>query len=122
MNKKRIIIPLMLFVSLLVTPLFSSCDKDTNCYLNVLVRDDATHAPISMANVTITSGSLHDEGVTNTEGIYATHFSAPVILTVKAVLPGVDEFGGERRGETSVRLKDGETVTATITMTSEIYY
>lgn len=124
MNRKRILIPVLLFISLLSAPIFSSCDKDTNCYITVLVRDEATHAPISLANVTISQngGSLHAEGVTGTDGTFQTSFWAPAIINIKAVLPNIDEFGGYRFGETSVRLKEGETVTATITMPAQPYY
>ena len=123
MHRKKFLIPVLLFISLLSAPIFSSCDKDTNCYLTVLVRDEGTHAPIQLANVIVSQngGSLHAEGVTGTEGTFETSFTAPAILNVKAALPQPDGIG-ERRGETSVRLKEGETVVATITMTSEIFY
>ena len=123
MNKKRTLIPVLLFFSLLSLPIFSSCDKDTNCYLTVLVRDDASHAPIPLANVTVSQdgGSLHADGVTGVEGTFQTVFSAPAIVKVTARLPQPDGVG-ERRGETSIRLKEGETVTATVTMTSQIFY
>lgn len=123
MKKKLTLIPVLLFFSLLSMPIFSSCDKDTNCYLTVLVRDDATHAPIPLANVKVSQdgGSLQAEGITGVDGTFQTVFSAPAIVKVKAILPQPDGIG-ERRGETSIRLKEGETVTATITMTSEIQY
>lgn len=116
----------MLFFSLLSMPIFSSCDKDTNCYLTVLVRDEGTHAPIPLAKITISQngGSLYAEGITDVDGTFQTNFTAPAIVNVKAALP--QEVGGrsigERRGTTSIRLKEGETVTANITMTSEIFY
>ncbi len=121
MNKKRNLIPVLLFLSLLSMPIFSSCDKDTNCYLNVFVRDEATHAPIQNANITVyqNGGSLYAEGVTGSDGIYSTHFVAPAILNIKAELP---LEVGMRRGETSIRLKEGETITATVTMTEEVFY
>lgn len=123
MNKKRIIFSGLLFFSLLSMPIFSSCDKDTNSYLTVLVRNESDHAPIPLANVTISQngGSVHAEGITGADGTFQTYFVAPAILNVKAILPEPDGVG-ERRGETSVRLKEGETVTATITMTTEIFY
>ena len=123
MNKKRTFIPVLLFFSLLTLPIFSSCDKDTNCYLTVLVRDEATHAPIPLANVTISQngGSLRADGVTGVDGTFQTYFVAPAIINVKATLPQ-PEGVGERRGETSIRLKEGETVTATVTLTPEIFY
>lgn len=122
MNKKITLLALILFLSTLSLSLFTSCDKDTNCYLEVLVLDEASRAPIPGAKIVISQngGSVHDEGVTAENGIYTTHFSAPAILNIKATLDMGND--GERRGETAVRLKEGETITATVTMTSEIFY
>ena len=46
MNKKNKIFSVLLFISLLPISLFSSCDKDTHCYLNVHVLDEATREPV----------------------------------------------------------------------------
>lgn len=121
MNKKRTLLPVLLFFSLLSMPIFSSCDKDTNCYLTVLVRDEGTHDPIPLAKIVISQngGSLYAEGITDVDGTFQTNFTAPAIINVQASLP---QEVGERRGNTSIRLKEGENVTATITMTSEIFY
>ena len=122
MKKKLLLIPALLFFSLLGTTLFSSCDKDTNSYLDVLVVDEATRAPISGAAITITQehGETYDEGVTGADGIYSTHFVSPAILNVKAELQL--ETGGRRRGTTTVRVKEGETVTATVTLPLQAVY
>lgn len=123
MNKKITRISVLLLFSLLSMPFFSSCDKDTNCYLTVVVRDSGTHNPIPLANVEISQngGTLHAEGVTDLEGSYQTYFVAPAIVNVEARLPMPDGVG-ERRGNTSIRLKEGETVVANITMPTEPYY
>lgn len=122
MNKKVTLFSVLLFFSMLSCGLLSSCDKDTNCYLDVLVVDETSRAPIANAKITISQngGSLYDEGVTGADGIYQTHFSAPAIVNINAVL----DMGntGERRGSNAVRLVEGEVKTVTIPMPAEIFY
>ena len=93
MKKKIHILSVLLFISLLPTVLFTACDKDTNCYVDVLVLDEATRKPVSNVIVelyqgnNITDGLNYDTGVTNEEGIYSTHFVAPAIIsTVPPIL------------------------------------
>ncbi len=102
--------------------LFTSCDKDTNCYLEVLVVDEATRTPIPGAKIVInqTGGSVYDEGVTGENGVYSTHFNAPAVLYVNATLDMGNS--GERRGNGAVRLVEGEVKTVTIPMPADIYY
>lgn len=119
----------MLFFSILPLALFTSCDKDTNCYLKVFVIDDDTKMPISGAFViisqrnggTVSNQEDQDKGknITGPDGTYTAKFSAPAIVTVNVAL---HVTGGERRGETQVRLLEGETLTAKINLTSQIYY
>lgn len=122
MNKKITLLSLALFFSMLSCSIFSSCDKDTNCYLDVLVVDETSRAPIPGAKITINQngGSVHDEGITNENGLYQTHFSAPAVVNINAVL----DMGntGERRGSNAVRLIEGEVKTVTIPMPAEIFY
>lgn len=122
MNKKVTLLSVLLFISMLPFGLFTSCDKDTNCYLDVLVVDEASRTPIPGAKITIsqTGGSVYDEGVTGTDGVYQTHFSAPAVVNINAVLDMGNS--GERRGSNAVRLIEGEVKTVTITMSSEIFY
>ncbi len=122
MNKKVILLSVALFISMLSCALFSACDKDTNCYLDVLVVDETSRAPIPNAKIIIsqTGGSVHDEGVTGADGIYQTHFSAPAIVNINATLDMGN--GGERRGSNAVRLVEGEVKTVTIPMPAEIFY
>ncbi|MBP5677800.1 MAG: carboxypeptidase regulatory-like domain-containing protein [Bacteroidales bacterium] len=121
MKKKINTLTALLFFSLLPLTLFSSCDKDTNCYLDVLVVDEASRAPVSNVNVDIfqTNGTVNDNGITGNDGIYKTHFVAPAVLSIKVTLPLGD--GTERRGDGTVRLKEGETVTSTITLGKQIF-
>lgn len=121
--KKRINTLLsILFFSILPITLFSSCDKDTNCYIDVFVRDEITRTPISGVNIEIkqNGGVVHGAGITDATGTFSTHFIAPAIVIVKADLPV--ENGGHRRAETSIRLKEGETVTANITLPITVDY
>ena len=124
MNKKHILFPALLFFSLLTAPIFFSFDKDTNCYLDVLVVEEGTRTPVSNVKIEITqeTGDIHDEGETDIKGKYSTHFPAPAILTVNARLLADVENNGYRIGSTTVRTADGETVTAIVTLSSDIFY
>ena len=122
MNKKITLLSALLFISMLSLSLFTSCDKDTNCYLDVLMVDEATRTPIPGAKIVInqTGGSVYDEGVTGENGVYSTHFNAPAVLYVNATLDMGNS--GERRGNGAVRLVEGEVKTVTIPMPADIYY
>lgn len=122
MNKKITLLSALLFISMLSLSLFTSCDKDTNCYLDVLVVDEATRTPIPGAKIVInqTGGSVYDEGITGENGVYSTHFNAPAVLYVNATLDMGNS--GERRGNGAVRLVEGEVKTVTIPMPADIYY
>lgn len=126
MKKKIIFTSAMLFFSILPMLLFTSCDKDTNSYLEVLVLDDATKNPIPAANVDITQsggGTIQVHGITGNDGIFKASFKSPAIIKVKASLPiPIEQGGGERRGETQVRLLEGETLTAKISLTDQVYF
>lgn len=131
MKKKNLILSALLFFSVLPMTLFTGCDKDTNCYLDVKVIDEATRGPVSGAiiNVWQDGGTVQAAGITDGSGEYSTHFSAPAIVKIKATLQVYDLTDpahpiplGERRGETSVRLKEGETVHGNITLPAQVYY
>jgi len=135
MKKKNFIFSVVLFFSILPMALFSSCDKDTNCYLEVNVVDTGTINPISgetiagpgipgaVVEVFQDGGTVYAKGVTGSDGVYSTYFNAPAIVKIKAKLQlyNGDQPAGERRGETSVRLEEGETVSAQIVLSSQIY-
>ena len=125
MNKKNKIFSVLLFISLLPISLFSSCDKDTHCYLNVHVLDEATREPVSGVTVkiyqpgnTIYSGDNAISGLTDEKGIYKHAFDAPAILKIDATL---DVQFGERRGTSDVRLEEGKTKDATITLSTQVF-
>ncbi len=136
MKKKNLLLSAMLFFSTLSISLFASCDKDTNCYLDVKVVEESVVDPISgtaISGVTVPGatvevyqdgGNVHANGITNGSGIYSTYFDAPAIVKIKAkeqVYNATGQAIGERRGETAVRLKQGETVSALITLGSQLY-
>ncbi|MBR1766291.1 MAG: carboxypeptidase regulatory-like domain-containing protein [Bacteroidales bacterium] len=132
MKKKNLLLSVALFFSILPLALFSGCDKDTNCYLDVEVVGEATvnpnsgtvvsGAPVEGAVVEIyqDGGSVYNSGITGGDGVYSTYFTAPAIVKIKAAYPL--PTGGQLRGETSVRLREGETLSARITLSSQVYF
>ncbi|MBQ0160724.1 MAG: hypothetical protein MJZ99_06300 [Bacteroidales bacterium] len=136
MKKKTLLFIGILLISALSTCLFSSCDKDTWCYIDVTVLDSKNNnAPAAGAWVKIqyvkenesdpnnpTVGTIADTGQCNSQGIYQTKFAAPAIFTVIARVDEPDTLNHKfyyRQGEKSVRLKSGETVTTTVKVVSE---
>lgn len=126
MKKTRLLLGGILLISLLSVVVFSACDKDTWCYLEVSVVDQKTNLPAPDAHLLISmDGTLADTGITDANGIYTTKFAAPAIFNVKARLlyqdtlnPNVPYF---RQGIKSVRLKEGETVQVTAVVESDIH-
>ncbi len=127
MKKKIHTLSLLLFFSILPLALFSSCDKDTNSYLDVLVIDEATKAPIPNAIVEIYQNNCDDSdynyriGNTDNNGIYSTYFEAPGIFSIRARLMDA-ETGGYREGTGTERVVEGETKTKQIILTSELHF
>ncbi len=121
MKKKHLLIAAMLFISILPVSLFSSCDKDTNCYLDVLTIDEDTRKPISgvVVKISQSGGNLSDEGVTGRDGIYTTRFSAPAIVSIEATYQLSDTT--YRTGTASVRLIEGEKVSRNVTITAYVH-
>lgn len=125
----------ILLISVLSTVAFSSCDKDTWCYLDVTVLDsNNNNAPSPFAWVKVqyvkTSqndgtevvGTIADTGQCNAQGVYSTRFAAPAIFTIVARIDEPDTINHKlyyRQGEKSVRLKEGEVVTASVKVISD---
>ncbi|MGX8712971.1 MAG: carboxypeptidase-like regulatory domain-containing protein [bacterium] len=139
MKKKNLFLSALLFFSILPISLFTSCDKDTNSYLEVTVVDETYVDPISgieIANMPIPGaavtvyqdgGHVYAAGITDGSGSYSTHFVAPAIVKIKAVIQLYTQGenpqpNGQRRGETSVRLVEGETVSAKVTVPFQVFY
>lgn len=135
--KKKVLSTIgILFISLLSTVAFTSCDKDTWCYLDVTVLDSRNNnLPASGAWVKVqyvktneadpqnnVVGTISDTGQCNVNGVYSTKFAAPAIFTVTARINEPDTLNNKyyyREGERSVRLKPGEIVTTTVKVTGE---
>ena len=126
MKKKIAKTCLMLFFSLLPMTLFSSCDSDTNSYLDVIILDETSHNPVSGVTVELyqrncdPSDYNYQVGTTNADGVFSTYYGAPAILKVRATLNLAD--GGYRRSEGTVRLLEGKTKTAEIILDSKVRY
>ena len=131
MKKKCFTLFGLLLISALTTLFFTSCDKDTWCYIDVTVTDSKNdNAPAPGAWVKIqyvknneadpqnsVVGTISDTGQCDNSGIYRTKFAAPAILTVTARIDEPDTLNHKfyyREGEKSIRLKEGETVTTTV--------
>lgn len=120
MKKKRSLFFGFLLISALSSTLFTSCDKDTWCYLDVTVTDIENKQPVEGAWVKIdmNGSTISDLGQTNSSGIYSTKFAAPAIFNITSRLNYVDTNNPNirfyREGIKSVRLKEGETVSATV--------
>ena len=126
MKKKRTLWCGILLISALSVIAFSSCDKDTWCYLEVSVIDQATKSPLPAAHVRINmDGSIDDRGITDEAGVYSTKFAAPAIFNVSARTLYVDTLNPSvpffRKGIKSVRLKEGETVQVTVEIEDQMY-
>jgi hypothetical protein len=136
MKKKALPLLGLLLISALSTALFSSCDKDTFCYLDVTVLDSKNNnLPASGAWVKIqyvknneedpqnnVVGTIADTGQCDMSGVYKTKFAAPAIFTIMARIDEPDTLNNKkyyRQGERTVRLKEGETVTSTVKVTGE---
>ena len=126
MKKKIHSLFVLLFISLLTIPFFTSCDSDTNSYLEVLVLDENTKKPVPGVNVELYQNNCdpsdynYQLGVTNAEGIFATYFLAPGIFSIKATLNV--ENGGQRRGTGTVRVIEGETKRTEVVLGNDIHY
>ena len=131
MKKKGLIAAGILFFSALGAISFQSCDKDTYSYLDVTVIEQETRHAVPHAAVTISaSGStVGDYGFTDDEGVFSTKFAAPAVFDVYARMFIVEEIIDSisdpssytytykyfhRDGASSIRLKEGETVEATV--------
>ncbi|MCR5589416.1 MAG: hypothetical protein K6F72_07355 [Bacteroidales bacterium] len=129
MKKKNLNWGVVLFFSLLPIALFSACDKDTNCYLDVQVYNGATEIPFSNTKVEIyqsvcdPSDHNYRLGMSDMQGQYKTSFTAPAILKIKVtyMLDTIrpDLYQGYRTSEVAKRIIEGETTTATVHVASD---
>lgn len=126
MKKKNWLIIGILLISLLSATLLTACDKDTWCYLDVTVTDVLDNKPVPDAWVKIDmeGSTIYDKGYTESNGVYSTKFAAPAIFNITVRLPYIDTLNPTtpyyRQGVKSVRLKEGETVSASVILEEEI--
>lgn len=125
MKKKSLLFFGILLISALSSTLFTSCDKDTWCYLDVTVKDIETKQPVEGAWVMIDmdGSTIRDLGQTNSSGMYSTKFAAPAIFNITSRLDYIDTVNPTlkfyRQGVKSIRLKEGETVSADVIIESD---
>jgi|GEM_PF-955295 len=139
MKKKIYALFGILFFSGLLVILCQSCDKDTFCYLDVTVEDtkdpklfgDSTAVnpsllPLDSCAIAVSGGSTLGDTVilpfkANT---HSFTFSAPAIFTIYARVREADTVNHRRyhyrEGKKSVRLKEGERVSATVTVGGQL--
>lgn len=128
--KKKILTFIGLFlISGLSAAFFSACDDDTNCYVRVNVIDEETKKPVSnvFVKIDIDSSYVSAEGLTNVQGQFFAQFTAPAIYNVSAKyetgydsMYTIDQFYCYRKGNNTIRLKEGDTVETTVILESEI--
>lgn len=130
MNKKIFAAICLFLIGGLSIFFFNACDKDTNCYVEITVLDEVTKKPVNNAfvKIDIDSSYVSREGYTNANGRFDTQFDAPAIFNVVAKLEtGYDsvytreQFYCWREGTNTIRLKEGETVSATVNLGAEVH-
>lgn len=106
-----------------------ACDKDTDCYVNINVVDEVTHAPIQdvFVKIDINGSYVNSEGYTDAMGVFETVFPAEAIFNVYAEYEtGYDSvytrelFHCYRKGTNTIRLKAGDTVYSTVNLETDI--
>lgn len=125
MKKKGLALATILLFSGLSTSIFTSCDDDTNNYLQVKVVDVTTELPIAGTIVSVSAeGSTIEKIVaTDSAGISNFTFAAPAVFEIVATY-NIDSLSNSqtityREGSSSARLKDGDTVFVTIALPAE---
>ena len=126
--KKSLLITLSaLVISAFAAVIFTSCDKETDSTVMVVVIDEETNQPFQGVGVKIAkdNSEVNVEGVTDANGHFKATFKAPAIFDVIATYEtGMsDPTTGERfyrQGKNSVRLVDGETVECRVIVLKEM--
>ncbi|MBQ6236753.1 MAG: hypothetical protein IJK07_00910 [Bacteroidales bacterium] len=130
MKKKILTLVCLVLIGGLSIFSISACDKDTNCYVRVTVVDEVTHAPIKgvFVKIDIDSSYINAQGYTDASGNFDATFTAPAIFNVAAKYEtGYDSvytrelFFCYRKGNNTIRLKEGDTVFSTVNLETEIY-
>lgn len=124
MNTRLRLFASILLISTLANALFSSCDKDTHCYVEVQAVYE-NGEPATAANILINQsrGTIEFHGVTDNSGTCLATFNAPAILSVNASVNATDPTGnviGQRTGQGTVRTIEGETVSCRVVISNQI--
>lgn len=101
---------LILFLSIFAA--ISCSHEDPEYPVKIYVKLDSSEAPVPDADVRIPEVSKGDSAVwikTNESGVASYTFKLPAILEIRAISPD-----GTMWGESTVRLKEDETVVKTI--------
>ncbi|MBP5516609.1 MAG: hypothetical protein J6X86_06650 [Bacteroidales bacterium] len=129
MKKKILIIACLVLMGGFSAFFFGACDKDTDCYVEITVVDEVTKKPVKdvFVKIDIDSSYVSSEGYTDANGMFKTSFKAPAIFNVSAKYEtGYDSvytrdvFYCYRKGNNTIRLKEGEVVKATVNLESTI--
>lgn len=110
---------------------FIACDKDTNCYVSITVIDEDTKQPVSdvFIKIDIDSSYVSAKGNTDAKGKFFATFTAPAIFNVSATYENAamydsiytsELFYCYRKGNNTIRLKEGDTVSSTVVLESNI--
>ena len=139
MKKKIFALASLLLIGGLSIFFFAACDKDTDCYVEITVVDEATKRPLPLIFVkidsneseygdTTLSSAVNAKGYTDAKGVFRATFSAPAIFNVYAVWEtGQTEqypdsvFYNYRDGKNTIRLREGETVKSTVILMSDTH-
>lgn len=122
----------ILLISILSTLVFTACDKDTWCYLDVTVVDAKyKNAPAAGAWVKVQyvnpqnaedCGTIADTGQCDMNGVFHTKFAAPAIFTIAGRVDEPDtinQIPHYREGLKTTRLKEGENVEITVKVSAD---
>lgn len=130
MKKKIFALASLLLIGGFTMFFMNSCDKDTTCYVQIKVVDEESKDPVSnvFVKIDIDSSYINSQGYTDANGIFETQFSAPAIFNVVARYEtGYDDetypqdrYYCYRKGNNTIRLKEGDTVKSTINLETDI--
>ena len=131
MNMKSIKLFFTLLASVILLTNLTACDKDTDCGLDVTVVRSDNNTAVKDVHVTVgkQGATIGADGYTDANGKYSATFHAPAIFDVYAeylvygtvydttydaynmmTVTPTEVYKGKYCNQTSVRLKDGETV------------
>ena len=129
MKKKILALAALVLIGGFSIFFFSACDKDTKCYVDVTVIDENTKLPMSgvFVKIDIDSSYIKAEGTTDAAGHFKAEFMAPAIFNVMAKYEtGYDSihprelYYSYRKGNNTIRLKEGDTVESTVVLEAAI--